>query len=262
MPVSSTLDAVPETMLWTLYYRAAEARRPDHVLSDEIAVELVDRIGFDFEARFGSANALMAQAQALRARRFDEEVRRFASDNPSGTLVALGEGLETQFWRVDNGLVQWVSVDLEEPIAARRELLEPAPRQRLIKGSVLDRRWMDEVDSSHGLLITAQGLLMYLQPAEAHEVICACAQRFPGAYMVFDVVPAWLRDRTIAGLRNRAGYQAPPMPWGSTAPSARDSRIFRASPRCTSCAFRVGADRSSVCSRRCSAGACRGRYAI
>jgi O-methyltransferase involved in polyketide biosynthesis len=95
MPVSSTLDAVPETMLWTLYYRAAEARRPDHVLSDEIAVELVDRIGFDFEARFGSANLLMAQA--LRARRFDEEVRRFASDNPRGTVVALGEGLETQF---------------------------------------------------------------------------------------------------------------------------------------------------------------------
>jgi O-methyltransferase involved in polyketide biosynthesis len=64
-------------------------------------------------------------------------------------------------------------VDLEEPIAARRELLEPSPRQRLITGSVLDRRWMDEVDSSHGLLITAQGLLMYFQPAEAHEVICA-----------------------------------------------------------------------------------------
>jgi O-methyltransferase involved in polyketide biosynthesis len=214
MVVTSALDAVPETMLWTLYYRAAEARRPDHVLCDEVAVELVDRIGFDFEGRFGPANALMAQAQALRARRFDDEVRRFLSDNPSGTVVALGEGLETQFWRVDNGLVRWVSTDLEEPIAARRELLESSPRQRSITGSVLDPGWMDELDSSQGLLITAQGLLMYLHPTEAREVICACAQRFPGAYMVFDVIPAWFSERTITGLRNTAGYQAPPMPWG------------------------------------------------
>ena len=214
MALTSALDAIPETMLWTLYYRAAEARRPDHVLSDQVALELVDRIGVDFEARFGPANALMAQAQALRARLFDDEVRRFLSDNPSGTVVALGEGLETQFWRVDNGFVQWISVDLEEPIEARRELLDSSPRQSLVTGSVLDERWMDEVDFSQGLLITAQGLLMYLQPTEASEVISACARRFTGAYMVFDVIPTWFSERTMTGLRNTAGYQTPPMPWG------------------------------------------------
>jgi hypothetical protein len=34
-------------------------------------------------------------------------VRRFLVEHPEGTVVALGEGLETQFWRVDNGLVRW-----------------------------------------------------------------------------------------------------------------------------------------------------------
>jgi hypothetical protein len=29
-------------------------------------------------------------------------VRRFVAQHPAGTVVALGEGLETQFWRVDN----------------------------------------------------------------------------------------------------------------------------------------------------------------
>jgi O-methyltransferase involved in polyketide biosynthesis len=214
MSVTAALDAVPETMLWTLYHRAAEARRPDRVLSDPVGVELVDRIGFDFEARFGAANSLIAQAQALRARRFDDDLRSFLAANPSGTVVALGEGLETQFWRVDNGLARWLSVDLEGPIAARRELLELSPRQRLITASVLDGRWMDEVDANDGLLITAQGVLMYLQPAEAREVICACARRFPGSYMVLDVIPTWFSKRTMIGLRTSAGYQTPPMPWG------------------------------------------------
>ena len=36
------LEGVPETLLWTLYHRALEARRPDPVLHDPAAVELVD----------------------------------------------------------------------------------------------------------------------------------------------------------------------------------------------------------------------------
>ena len=98
MPVQ--LDAVPETLLWTLYHRAAEARRPDAVLRDPRAVELVEAIDFPFERRFGRAAPVLAQWQALRAACFDREVRRFARHHPGGTVVALGEGLETQFWRV------------------------------------------------------------------------------------------------------------------------------------------------------------------
>jgi O-methyltransferase involved in polyketide biosynthesis len=37
------LEGVPETLLWTLYHRALEARRPDAVLHDPLAVALVDR---------------------------------------------------------------------------------------------------------------------------------------------------------------------------------------------------------------------------
>ena len=36
------LDGVSETTLWTLYQRAAEAARPDCVLHDPMAVELVE----------------------------------------------------------------------------------------------------------------------------------------------------------------------------------------------------------------------------
>jgi O-methyltransferase involved in polyketide biosynthesis len=32
------LEGVPETLLWTLYHRALEARRPDAVLHDPLAV--------------------------------------------------------------------------------------------------------------------------------------------------------------------------------------------------------------------------------
>jgi O-methyltransferase involved in polyketide biosynthesis len=43
---------VPETALWTLHRRAVEARRPDAILRDPLAVELVERIDHPFAERF------------------------------------------------------------------------------------------------------------------------------------------------------------------------------------------------------------------
>ena len=54
---SVRLEAVPETLLWTLYHRATEARRRDGVLRDPKAVELVETIDFPFAKRFGPARS-------------------------------------------------------------------------------------------------------------------------------------------------------------------------------------------------------------
>jgi O-methyltransferase involved in polyketide biosynthesis len=208
------LSEIPETMLWNLFHRASEAARPDAVLADPVGEELLGRLGDDLTARFGEANPLLAQAQALRAARFDGEVRRFLSANPNGTVAALGEGLETQFWRTDNGAVDWVSVDLGEAIDARRRLLPASDRLRAVACSVLDRGWIDEVGETDGALLSAQGLLMYLHAEQVHDLLRRLAERFPGADLVFDAVPGWFSERTMRGMRSRSGYRPPPRPWG------------------------------------------------
>jgi O-methyltransferase involved in polyketide biosynthesis len=167
------LGEVPETLLWTLHQRATEARRPDAVIRDPVAVDLVARIDFPFAERFGAGG--LGQWQALRARAFDAEVRRFLAATPGGTVVALGEGLETGFWRVDDGTVRWVTVDLPEAIDLRRRLLPPSGRRREIACSATDPEWMDAVDPARPVLITAQGLLMYLEPADVHGLLAGAA---------------------------------------------------------------------------------------
>jgi len=224
MPV--TLDAVPETLLWNLYHRAAEARRPDTVLPDPRAVELVDTIDFPFEARFGPATPALAQWQALRAACFDREVRTFLWHHPGGTVVALGEGLETQFWRVDQGSVRWAGVDLPAAIALRRELLPDDSRVRLIACSALDERWLDEVDRSGPVLVTAQGLFMYLARDEVHRLLTMCAARIPSGGIVFDAVSPRMRDRS-GREPARGGYRPPRWTW---AIDRDERRLIRAIP--------------------------------
>jgi O-methyltransferase involved in polyketide biosynthesis len=226
MPVE--LDAVPETLLWNLYHRAAEARRPDTVLRDPRAVELVERIDFPFERRFGPAAPVLAQWQALRAACFDREVRRFLTHHPGGTVAALGAGLETRFWRVDQGTVRWVCVDLPETIALRRELLPSDPRVRLIACSATDERWLDEVDTAAPVLVTAQGLLMYLTRAEVHRLLATCAARIRAGGVVFDAVSPRMRDRSArAAPADSEAYRPPRWTW---AIDRRERRIIAALP--------------------------------
>ena len=51
-----TLSGVSETALLTLNSRATEARRPDAVLDDPMAITLLDSIDFDF-AKFGGSGS-------------------------------------------------------------------------------------------------------------------------------------------------------------------------------------------------------------
>jgi O-methyltransferase involved in polyketide biosynthesis len=215
----NTLDGVSATTLWTLRNRAVEAKRPDGMIDDPWAVALFDTIAYDYD-KFGPLNNF----HPLRALTFDAAAGDYLRDHPKASVVALAEGLQTSFWRLDRtGVLDeatWYSVDLAPVIALRRQLLPPDDRIVEIAQSALDRSWMDRVETSHGVFITAEGLLMYLDPDDVHALIADCAQRFPGGRFMFDAIPHWFSRRTLKGWRMSNRCIAPPMPFGLSADEA------------------------------------------
>ncbi|HWK26782.1 MAG TPA: class I SAM-dependent methyltransferase [Solirubrobacter sp.] len=195
-------NPVGETALWTLYHRALAARRG--ILDDPKAIALVEAIDYPFEQRFGRRR--FATWQGLRVRAFDTQIKRFLQAKPDATVVALGEGLETQFWRVGNGRVTWVTVDLPEMIAFRERHLPPTTRT--IAASALDvNAWRDARPD----LITAQGLLMYLDRDAVHTLFAIA----PPAAVLFDVVAPWLAGASAKARSETDDFQPPP--WTYTA---------------------------------------------
>lgn len=77
----AALVGVSETALLTLNARAAEARRPDAIVDDPMAITLAESIDFDF-AKFGRTR----QDFALRALTFDIHTRRYLNDHPAATV--------------------------------------------------------------------------------------------------------------------------------------------------------------------------------
>ncbi|MGU3500501.1 class I SAM-dependent methyltransferase [Mycobacterium sp. C31M] len=210
---ASSLTGVSETALLTLNARAYQARHPDPVIDDPMAIRMVDAIDFDF-AKFGRKG----QEMALRAVGIDRAATAYLTAHPSATVVALAEGFQTSFWRLEAALSKaefnWLTVDFAPVIELRRRLLPESPRITTLAQSALDYSWMDRVDPARGVFITAEGLLMYLQPEEAMGLIAECAKRFPGGQMIFDLPPVIVKKLTRKnGMRSSRRYRVPPMPF-------------------------------------------------
>jgi O-methyltransferase involved in polyketide biosynthesis len=219
---ASALAGVSETALLTLNGRAYQAGHPQAIIDDPMAIKLADAIDFDFD-KFGRRKG---QEMALRSLAFDRAATRYLTAHPEATVVALAEGLQTSFWRLDAAIpdarFRWLSVDLPPIIELRKRLLPSSPRITTLAQSALDYSWMDAVDTTHGVFITAEGLLMYLQPEESMDLIRACARRFPGGQMIFDLPPVLVKKFAPKGVRSSARYRVPPMPFSLSAGQLAD----------------------------------------
>jgi O-methyltransferase involved in polyketide biosynthesis len=198
-------------MLWTLHNRVSEARRDDGILHDPEAVRIYQALDYDYEKVFGRADS----SHAVRSAMFDAELREFIDHYPNGAIVNLGEGLETQRFRVTSNETLWLSVDLPEAIAIRERFIAPDDKHRHIACSILNRAWFDEVPEDRPVYMTAQGVLMYLPEEEVRLLLQDFAKRFPGAWFTFDTIPRWLSRKTVEnGWKKTAHYTTPKMPWG------------------------------------------------
>lgn len=213
---ASLLTGVSETALLTLNGRAHQARLPDAIIEDPMAIRLADAIDCDY-AKFSRRG----QEMALRSLAFDRCAIAFLTKHPTATVVALGEGLQTSFWRLSSALpdaqFRWVTVDLPPVVALRERLLPASPRITNLAQSALDYSWTDQVDATDGVFVTAEGLLMYLQPDDALRLITECAGRFPGGQMIFDLPPIILKKVAPKGIRASRHYRLPPMPFSLSA---------------------------------------------
>lgn len=219
---ASALAGVSETALLTLNGRAYQAAHPRAIIKDPMAIRLRDALDVDYD-KFGRRKG---QEMAVRSLAFDRAAIWYLRDHPKATVVALAEGLQTSFWRLTEALpdaaFRWVTVDFTPIIELRERLLPASPRITNLAQSALDYSWMDAIDTSGGVFITAEGLLMYLQPDEAMGLITECAKRFPGGQMVFDLPPVMVKKFAPKGMRSSRRYRVPPMPFSLSASELAD----------------------------------------
>jgi O-methyltransferase involved in polyketide biosynthesis len=183
------LKGVSETLLIPLHYRVEESRNESSAFRDEMGERFHDLIAYDWSKFQGQS--FQSRTMAVRTAILDQQAGGFLSRAPEGLVVNLGAGLDTRFYRLDNGIVRWTEIDLPQVISLRRRLQEPLnERHRLVAGSVLDQDWIAEIKHSPGtrILLIAEGLLPYFTEEEHRTIFGYLAERFPGQEMLFQTM--------------------------------------------------------------------------
>lgn len=201
---SIDLRGVPETMLQTLYARAAHSKQPDHKFYDAKAIEIVEQLDYDFS----KAQKDMAMSAGVIARTIllDQMVKQFVDENPNGTVVNIACGLDTRFYRVDNGSIRWYNLDLPETIAVRRRFLTETGRVSMIAKSAMDETWVDDIDTTESkTLIVMEGLVMYLTEADVKQILSIIDLRFRSVKVIMETMNPWIikhmKEKSIEATR-------------------------------------------------------------
>ena len=141
MSDSVRLNGVEETLMILLWARAIATQRGG-LIDDPAAVELVERLEYDFKSKLGHARSMMPMLE-VRAARFDEAVREFVDRHPDDAVVELGCGLDTRWERCTGDRVDWFDLDLDAVIQVRRRYFQDGERRTMLAASPQDAAWHD-----------------------------------------------------------------------------------------------------------------------
>ncbi|MFC1563567.1 class I SAM-dependent methyltransferase [candidate division KSB1 bacterium] len=198
------LGSVQTTLLVPLLARAREAEKKNPILSDYYARDIVKRIDYDFSKIEGGLKGGHQLMIAIRAGQFDNIIRSFIEQNRSSLVISIGAGLDTTFQRIDNGLVQWINIDLPDVVELRQKLIPDSERETTIPRSIFDFDWINDIEQKNKdrtVMFMAAGVLFYFTAAEVEVLFRKLAEAFPEAHFIFDYMSSglmiWLTNRAI-----------------------------------------------------------------
>ncbi len=184
-----TLGIVEDTLFVPMLGRIYASEHCPQILYDKKALELKNKLPSDLIA-LNKQNQYTLLASASRSANMDRFIRSFLERRPNGVIVQLGCGLETTYYRCDNGRTRWYAVDLPHVIEYRRTLLPESERECYISGDAFVIDWIKKVRNDvpdAPILVTAGGLFHYFEENKVISLLRMIRQS-GNMEVVFDTV--------------------------------------------------------------------------
>lgn len=159
------------------------------ILMDRKALSLKEKLPAKLKGQ-DTQTQYTLMASAVRSTNMDRYIGQFMKREPEGVIVNLGCGLETTFFRNDDGKHTWYEVDLPEVINYRRELLGEQPREHLIAADAFGEDWIRAVREAfptQPVLVAASGLFYYFEEKTVTDLF-KTLKNFGKVEILFDTV--------------------------------------------------------------------------
>jgi O-methyltransferase involved in polyketide biosynthesis len=185
--ISVELGNVQKTLFLPLLGRAFETTKENPQLIDAKAVEIMDKVDYDFSTIAANMNPLSQFGWIMRSKYTDATIKTFLQKFPAGTIVNIGCGLDTTFERVDNGTLRWYDLDLPDVIDLRRKFISESDRRIYIASSFLESDWLNQIEVNGNVLFVAAGVFYFFSELEVRTFFIRLADSFPGCELMCDV---------------------------------------------------------------------------
>lgn len=173
-----SISGVPETMLQTMYARAKEAKKPNAMICDNKAVEIVEKLDYDFalaDKDFAMGAGVIARTIIL-----DKLVSHFLDNHKNTVVVDIACGLDTRCYRNEGKYVRWYNIDLPDTIGVRERFMEEkGPSIYQIAESATSSSWLHHIEyTDEPILVIIEGLTMYLSEEDVKKIFSLIGTKF------------------------------------------------------------------------------------
>lgn len=196
------VTGVPETMIQTLYARARESAKKNSKIKDEMAMEIVSKLDYDFSN--AEKDKAMGYGVIARTIVLDRMVEQYLNTHPKTMVVNIACGMDTRCYRMQGKYVRWYNVDLPETMQIRsRFLTEDGPVYQIAK-SAMDASYADEIEY-HGenVLVIIEGLSMYLQEEDIRQMFSIIEKKFQRSVVMMEIMSPFVvrnvKEKSIEG---------------------------------------------------------------
>ena len=171
------ITGVSETMLQTLYARAKETKKQNAKIKDDIAVQIVENIDYDFSN--ADKDKAMSSGVIARTIVLDYMVEQYLRVHANTVVVNIACGLGTRCYRMRSKYVRWYNIDLPQTMKIRKQFLTETGPVYQVSKSAMDDSYTNDIDY-HGedVLVIIEGLTMYLNENEVLKMFSIIEKSF------------------------------------------------------------------------------------
>ena len=199
MSETINLSGVPETMLQTVYARAKETKTRG-AIHDDKAVELVDKLHYDFS--LADKDAAMSSGVIARTIVLDHLVQQYLTAHPGAVVVNIACGLDTRCYRMQ-GYSHCYNLYLPETSGVRASLLPESGTISQIAQSTMEDRGGAVAETDAPTLVIIEGLTMYLTQEDVQQIFAVINKRFAKTTVFVEIMNSMvvknMKEKSIEG---------------------------------------------------------------
>ena len=179
-----------------------EQKKQNAKIKDEIAVELVEKLDYDFS--IADKDNAMNYGVIARTIVLDRMVEQYLEKNANTIVINIACGLDTRCYRMKGKYLHWYNIDLPETMKIRRQFLaETGPIYQIAK-SAMDDSYIDDIDyHCENVLVIIEGLTMYLCEKEIRKIFSIIEKSFQEVTVMVETMSPFVvnhvKEKSIEG---------------------------------------------------------------